>query len=49
MTFNYAEDRFEIQSMFDLMVSFKQIISDKILTNANYWLNLASNASMPYR
>ena len=34
MTFIYAENRFEIWSMSYLMVSSKQIMSDKILATA---------------
>ena len=34
MTFNYAEDRLEILSMPDLMVTSKQIMSDKTLATA---------------
>jgi hypothetical protein len=34
IAFNQAENRFEIKSMSDLMVSSKQIISDKILATS---------------
>ena len=49
MTFDYAENRVEIYSMSDLMVSSKQIMSDSILATASkiklYFVNYLREAT----